>query len=158
MYSAMLFFGLIALDVTSNPLIVEDRVDMIELNHCLDHRGNLAFRQMIFYEWSTYHRRFQIRDAVVVMSDSMLPQKNLATGHYCSRWLDAGMIREVHSASFRVTQTTMDPEVPERKYLPIHLRKKLTAIDGSTLERSAAETPIEIRTATLIKPVPMIKE
>ena len=158
MYSAVLLLGLIAVDVTDDPLIVKDRVDIIELNYCLDHRGKLAFRQLIFFEWSAYHRRFQIRDAVVVMSDDMLPQKNVATGKYCTRWLDGGMLREVQSASFRVSKTTMDPEVPERKYLPIHLRKKLTEIRGSNLERSASETPIQIRTATRIKPIPLIKD
>ena len=49
MYSAVLLLGLIAVDVTDDPLVVEDHVDIIELNYCLDHRGNLAFRQLIFF-------------------------------------------------------------------------------------------------------------
>lgn len=111
-------------DVPLSDHRLDEFVDIIELHHGYDFRGNLAFKQLIFYRWSRYHRRFQIVDTVVVQKDSMLPKKN-RNGFYCCRWQADGAKRIVKSLTFRETKSQTDPEIREREYLPIHRREGL---------------------------------
>jgi hypothetical protein len=46
-----------------------------------------------------------------------------AEGWVC-RWMDAGVLREVHASSFVETWTQYDPELVEREYLPSVLRRE----------------------------------
>ena len=120
---------------------VQEMVDVIELHHCHDFRGREAFRQLIFYRWSSYHRRFQIVDTVVVTDDKMCPQKTLS-GLYRCRWRDDQQIRVVQSLTFRQTRSTTDPEVKERDFLPSHLRVglKQTRLRREDNDSPAAQT------------------
>ena len=117
-------------DVKQDHSRIEEVVDIIELHHCYDFRGKLAFRQLIFYKWSAYHRRFQIVDAIVVTSESMVPRRT-GSGVFKSSWKDGNRKRIVKALTFRESKSSIDPEVPERQYVPIHLRQglKTTAAD-----------------------------
>lgn len=124
MSALLLMIGLTIADVRTSSAEVQEMVDVIELHHCFDFRGRVAFRQLIFYRWSSYHRRFQVVDTVVVTSDSMCPRRS-AGGLYHCRWLDDGRLRTVSALTFRESRSDSDPEVKEREFLPTHLREGL---------------------------------
>lgn len=130
MCSLVLISCLALSDVKTDGEKVEEMVDIIELHSCFDFRGRVAFRQLIFYRWSSYHRRFQVIDTVVVTADSMLPKKSVS-GLYRCRWKDDQGIRLVTGLTYRKTRSASDPEVKEREYLPTHLRSGLKRILAS---------------------------
>lgn len=126
---------------------VRETVDIIELHHCHDFRGRLAFRQLIFYRWSNYHRRFQVVDTLVVTSQAMLPRKGV-NGMYQVAWRESGTSRRVQALTLRKSVSSTDPEVPEREYVPVNLRQ------GLKRDASESVTPAktEIRTSSRILP------
>lgn len=107
--------------------ILRDRVDLVEVNHYHDARGQHVFDQLIFYDWSSQQRRFQVRAWRLIKSDSQLPQREHRTGLWLVRWHDEGTLREVTATSHRETWTRHDPELVERDFLPQEQRLDLSS-------------------------------
>lgn len=128
---------------------IEETVDVIELHRCFDFRGKVAFQQLIFYKWSRYHRRFQVIDTVVVTTPSMVPRRS-RNGFFRASWHDGSNRRIVQALTFRKTASNSDPEVPERQYVPVELRRGLKQTD----EPIAAPST---RTAAIIRPERLLK-
>lgn len=91
------------------------RVDLVEVNHYHDTRGEHVFDQLIFYDWSTQRKRFDVRDWRLLKSESMIPMAK--RGHFFIRWHDDGLLREVTALSRRESWTQYDPELLERDHL-----------------------------------------
>src|SRR5688500_19986821 len=98
--------------------VVKDGVDLVELNHYHDARGEHVFDQLILYDGSSQTRRFQVRAWRLIKSDSQLPRRDFRNGNWLIRWHDDGVLREVTAASRRETWTQYDPELVERENLP----------------------------------------
>jgi len=110
----------------SNASIVKDEVDLVEINHYHDARREHVFDQLIFYDWSSQKRRFQVRAWRLIKTDSQLPRRDHRQGNWLVRWHDDGILREVVAASRRETWTQYDPELIERDNLPQDQRLDLT--------------------------------
>lgn len=107
--------------------VLRDSVDLVEVNHYHDPRGQPVFDQLIFYDWSSQHRRFQVRAWRLIKSDSQLPKRDHRGGHWVVRWHDDGNLREVTAVSHRETWTRYDPELIEREFLPQEQRLDLSS-------------------------------
>lgn len=92
------------------------KIDLIEINHYHDANGEHVFDQLIFYEWSSQRKRFDVRDWRLLKNDSMYPVPK--RGRWLLRWHDDGVMREVDITSVRESWTQYDPELVEREYLP----------------------------------------
>ncbi len=107
--------------------VLRDSVDLIEINHYHDARGEHVFDQLIFYDWSSQKRRFQVRAWRLIKSESQLPRRDYLQGTWIVRWHDDGVLREVTASSRRETWTQYDPELAERENLPQDQRLELTS-------------------------------
>jgi hypothetical protein len=94
------------------------RVDLIELNHFVDQEGREVFRQLIFYDWSSTHRRYHVRAWRLVKDASQLPQRRWDPAIYQCTWHDDHQLRQVWSPAFRETWSQKDPERANREILP----------------------------------------
>ena len=114
--------------------IIKDVVDLVEINHYHDARGEHVFDQLIFYDWSNQTRRFQVRAWRLIKTESQLPRRDYRLGNWLVRWHDDGVLREVISASRRETWTQYDPELVERENLPQEQRLDLSPAVASNSE------------------------
>jgi len=128
--SAVIFFSA-AIVSTSQPSVIKDTVDLVEVNHYHDARGEHVFDQLIFYDWSRQKRRFQVRAWRLIKSESQVPQRDYRLGNWLVRWHDDGILREVTATSRRETWTQFDPELIERENLPQEHRLDLTPVLAS---------------------------
>lgn len=124
---------------TLDPTVV-DRVDLIEINHYYDN-GRHVLDQMIFYEWCSHDKRFQIRDWRPLKRVAQVPTFDWKRDEYVARWMDNGVMREIRAKTFRETWTRYDPEFAERAYLPKKARKLLTPLtDFSPVDEAETQT------------------
>lgn len=119
------------------PTIVQDTVDLVEVNHYHDARGEHVFDQLIFYDWSKQKRRFQVRAWRLIKTESQLPRRDHRRDVWLVRWHDDGVLREVTSASRRETWTQYDPELIEREFLAQDQRLDLSPALASQESRSS---------------------
>jgi hypothetical protein len=101
----------IALSLTPQPVAV----DLVEINHCFNHRGEHTFDQVIFYTWSSQRKRYDVREWRLANRESMYPV--WSRSRWLMRWHDDGVMREVVASAKRETWTQYDPEIKERKQL-----------------------------------------
>jgi hypothetical protein len=121
-------FSLLA--ILSNPMAqtVDDRVDLIEVNHYFDESGNPKFDQIIYYRWSTERGRFDVIDYKRLKEADQIPRAVESLSGYLSIWQDSSdqnIIRRVFSQDLIETWTQHDPEMVERRYLPKDRRAEL---------------------------------
>ncbi|MEX1040061.1 MAG: hypothetical protein WDZ51_05500 [Pirellulaceae bacterium] len=105
---------------------VQDRVDLLEINHYHDAQGRLVFDQVIFYEWSARDARFHVTAWRLLKSPWQLPRRRWSDGMYESTWNDGDVTRHVVAEVVRETWTQYDPEMVEREYLPREYRRGLS--------------------------------
>ena len=104
---------------------VSDAVDLVEVNHFYDDQAQPVFDQVIFYEWSDAHNRFQIRAWRLVKNPAQLPTRDWESGGYQMIWYDGHVMRHVRAKAMRETWTQHDPEMREREYFPKEHRREL---------------------------------
>jgi hypothetical protein len=97
---------------------IKQRVDLIELNHFVDEDGREVFQQVIFYDWSTQHRRFHVRAWRLVKQESQIPIRHWNPTRYECNWHDEGVLRSVWAPQLRETWSQTDPERVNRVLLP----------------------------------------
>ena len=108
-----------------------DQVDLVEINHFYDDQGRLVFDQVIYYDWSPVHHRYQVRDWRLLKTPTQVPLRDWRDGGYVSEWEDFKQrngLRRVRSKSVRETWTQYDPELVEREFLAQEKREELTRI------------------------------
>jgi len=131
-FVSVLFLGSMSIVSTSNSSVIKDMVDLVEVNHYHDARGDHVFDQLIFYDWSSQKHRFQVRAWRLIKTESQLPRRDHRQANWLVRWHDDGILREVTAASRRETWTQHDPELIERENLPQDQRLDLSpAVDAS---------------------------
>lgn len=111
--------------------VTVDEVDLVEVNHFYDDQGRLVFDQIIYYDWSPVHNRYQVRDWRLLKTPTQIPLRDWREGGYVSEWEDFKQrngLRRVKSKSVRETWTQHDPELVEREFLPQEKRAELTRI------------------------------
>jgi hypothetical protein len=123
---------------------VKDRVSVIEHNSHYNEKGELAYEQMIYYDWCPKANRFQVRAWGLLKNPSQIPARDAKKGTYRSIAFDhhrgADVLRVIEADSFRRTWTQVqenildpdgkafntDPEWSEREFLPDDQRKGLS--------------------------------
>lgn len=102
---------------------VHTHVDLIELNHFYDAKGNPVYDQVIFWECAPETGRFQVRQWTLA-DDREFPDrrpiKNYATGLYQVDWydVDKGCRRKITSNLYRESWSQSDPEREDKKFHP----------------------------------------
>jgi hypothetical protein len=109
-----------------------EHVELVEVNHLYDERGQHLLDQLIFYDWSVQLSRFDVRAWRKVKSSAQLPVRSWQDGDYHVTWYDRGILRHVRAAAFRETWTQYDPEVLARKQLPVEQRRELRSPRSTT--------------------------
>jgi hypothetical protein len=122
--------------IVSIPLNIEghasEYVDLIELNHLYNPKGQLVFDQVIFYEQALETGRFQVR-AWCLVDDREIPNrrpvKNYSTSRYQVDWFDVDkrLTRRITSRLFRESWTQIDPERDDKKLHDERLRVGLAS-------------------------------
>ncbi len=110
---------------------LEERVDLVEINHFYDDQGRLVFDQILYYDWSSTANRYQLRDWRLLKNRNQVPLKNATDGRYVSVWSDfkeRDALRSISARLLRETWTEYDPELIEREFLPEGSRKKLRSL------------------------------
>ena len=139
--------------------VVRDSVDLVEVNHYHDARGEPVFDQLIFYDWSRQKRRFQVRAWRLIKSENQLPRRDHRDGHWLVRWHDEGLLREVTAESRRETWTRYDPELVERDFLPQEQRLELSSRSDMTQRpQPSAYLTMTISTARPHQPTPAVPD
>ena len=127
--NATLFAGsLLLASIGLNPPdhFVHDQVDLIEINHVYDAKGQHIFDQTIFYEWSSQQERYQVMAWRLLKANAQVPLRNWERGDFQAVWNDGAVFRRVRSANVRHSWTQHDPELLERENLPRERRRELT--------------------------------
>lgn len=131
MLSVALLSGIASLDPT-------EHVDMLELNHYYDAKGNLAFDQVIYWGRNRTSGCPEVR-AWRMASDSDLhnrrPVKSEATGLWVSEWTESGKRYRIVSRQYHESWTQIDREAEDKKRLPDERRKGLSAVIAPAAEQ-----------------------
>ena len=101
-------------------LSINERVDLIELNHFYDDRGRHAFDQIIFYEWSPDFRRFHVIAWSLIDDDlHRMPTRAPGSDETIVNWFDrdARVYRQIRSKLYRETWGRVDPERANKKLM-----------------------------------------
>ncbi len=122
-------------------VVLKDSVDLVEVNHYHDARGQHVFDQLIFYDWSSQKRRFQVRAWRLIKAENQMPRRDHRNGTWLVRWHDDGAMREVTATSRRETWTQYDPELVERGNLPQEQRLDLSSWQSTAEKWAAVQRP-----------------
>jgi hypothetical protein len=124
---------------------VEERVDLIELNHFYDDLGRHVYDQLIFYEWAPDAKHFLVRAWCLVdekQAGTVKPWRSWPSREWNVRYHDREnrVLRKITSKQFRETWTQVDPERANRKLLDERLRTALAnpgvqAVNTNTVRR-----------------------
>lgn len=118
--------------VNGPPQQLQQRVDLIELNHYFDDSGGHAYDQIIFYEWSPDYRRYHVIAWSLVENDlGRIPVYDRNRDLHVVDWYDRDLKRRrsITSALFRETWSQVDPERANKKLLDEKDRISLLRID-----------------------------
>jgi hypothetical protein len=110
-----------------NPVehVATDQVDLVEWNHLYDEQGHHVFDQIIFYDWSPRHGRYQVRAWRLLKKPNQVPYWDRTTQRYLTLWHDGCVLRKVQAKTMRQSWTQHDPELIERAFLPKDQRSEL---------------------------------
>jgi hypothetical protein len=106
---------------------LNDRVDLIELNHFYDDQGRLVFDQWLFYDWDNHHRQFIIVDWRLCKTNDIV-MRNHHRRNYSLSFPDhkhRNALRKVTAGGYCETWTQYDPELVNREIVPIDRRREL---------------------------------
>ena len=105
--------------------VTKAKVDLVELNHFLDDHGREVFRQVVFFDWSSDNRQFEVRAWRLIKHPSQLPRPIGDDVGYLIQWQDKSITRKVIARSMRETWSQQDPERVNRQLLPENQRRPL---------------------------------
>ncbi|WP_202617372.1 hypothetical protein [Roseimaritima sediminicola] len=124
---------------TGDEPVVQQRVDLIEVNHFLDDNGRHVFDQIVFYDWSKADRCYNVRAWRLVKTPDQLPVRQWKPHRYRCIWHDDGVLREVWSPLYRESWSQRDPERENRKRLAEDQRPELRR--PPALRRAGGDPP-----------------
>lgn len=120
--------------------ILADSVDLIEINHCYDEKGQLVFDQLLFYDWSPGEGRYEVRDWRLLKRPIQMPRRDHESGLYVAVWHDGPVLRKVHASTVRESWTQYDPEIAEQEFLPKDERRVLAKFSVGRMRRDLWES------------------
>ena len=135
MSSLLITFVLLAM-VPVDPAL-QDRVDLVEVNHVYNKSGRPILDQVIFYQWSHVDARYQVIAWRLLRRPGQIPQRDWKRKVYVSRWFDEGILRNVTAEQYRETWTSYDPEMAERAIYPIEYRRQLATKASTDVRESS---------------------
>ncbi|HEX5102705.1 MAG TPA: hypothetical protein VFV87_02780 [Pirellulaceae bacterium] len=112
--------GLLPLD-----FVTTDTADVIELNHFYDGDGRPVFDQVIFWQWHEREGAYHVLAWRLWKTPAQSPWRDWLRGGYAMAWFDGERLRVVRATSFTETWTQHDPELDDRQYFPVNLRRGL---------------------------------
>src|SRR3990167_8176284 len=121
---AIILFAAVA--VVPHTAVVEDRCDVVEINHFYDDNGRLVFDQLIYWDWSDAAGRYEVRAWRLLKSCNQIPMRDRQRGGYAAVWHDGDQLRVVRHRSTRETWSQYDPELLQRPLLATEDRKEFT--------------------------------
>jgi hypothetical protein len=118
--------------VGSNPMtdMLCDTVDLIEINHCYDDKGQLVFDQLLFYDWCPVKARYDVRDWRLLRSPMQIPKRDPETGMSVVIWRDGHVLRRIHTTTVRESWTQYDPEITEQQHLSKDQRRSFVKLSA----------------------------
>ena len=119
-------FALAVLAVVPRTPVIEDRCDVVEVNHFYDENGRLVFEQVIFWDWCDASARHQVRAWRLLKTCFQWPLRDWSRGGYSAIWHDGERLRTVRAGELRETWTQYDPELLQREILPTDARRELS--------------------------------
>jgi hypothetical protein len=122
------------------PVVVAEKVDLIEVNHYYDDRGNRVFDQVIYFDWSPEQFRFTARGYRLIKQETQVPVP-VAPGAYHSIWSDGDCLRDLRAAVSTETWLQWDPELAERNYLPKSMRVDFAVFSSPQARPPQLATP-----------------
>ena len=126
------------------PLVIRQRVDLIELNHFVDEDGREVFRQVIFYDWCELDHRYHVRAWRLIKKPAQLPRRSWDPPMVQCTWGDEGLTKQVWAPRMRETWTQRDPERVNRTFLPedqrvplwpAHVTRRRTSSEAQSVTR-----------------------
>ena len=106
--------------------VKNDRVDVIEVNHCYDENGHLVFNQVIFWDLWDQDSGFHVVAWRLVKRPAQFPYRDWKRGGYAAVWHDGELLRRVRAKAMRETWTQYDPELEDRQPVPTQYRRGLS--------------------------------
>ena len=116
---------LLAVSLLPGEDVVRESVDLVEVNHLFNDKGEHVFDQVVFYDLDLPNGKFQVRAWRLIKSADQLPYRDWRHGDYVTMWYDGEQLRRVRSPSLQETWTQYDPEQVEREFLPKEKRRNL---------------------------------
>jgi hypothetical protein len=111
-------------DANRSP-VLQEKVDLIEVNHFHDETGRLVLDQLIFYAWSNSQSRYVVRAWRMIRHPHQLPHRSPNGEGYECLWRDDQIFRSIRAPQLRETWTQIDPERANRAFLPQDQRQEL---------------------------------
>ena len=105
--------------------VIDERVDLMEVNHFYDEHGELVLDQVIFWVWSPHNSRFNVQAWQLIKKPTQVPIRNWSNRDYVAVWQDGEQLRKVRAATMLESWTQYDPEVYNRQVFPKKNRKGL---------------------------------
>lgn len=121
----LIFLALLCVVPINEGTVIQQKVDLIEVNHFYDENGKKVFSQILFYEWNRFESRHDVLAWRLLRKMNYRKPVRTRKGDYKIVWDDNGQLREVECLVFRESWTQYDPELIERNYLPKEQRKGL---------------------------------
>jgi hypothetical protein len=112
--------------VPVSDFFISQTVDIIEKNHIYSDYGDLRFVQVIFWQWDDEKNRFQVVDWKQFKSEMKI--EYYVNGKVSMTFSEDGSFRKIYARTYYETHYQWDPEMEERKILPLENRKRLKPI------------------------------
>lgn len=98
----------------------EEHIDLIELNHMYNPKGEAVFDQLIYWERQPNTGKFHVRAWKMFGQDVSLDTFEKVTVRYYDQ--DGGVYRILRSKLYRESWTQVDPERNDQKEWPEQMR------------------------------------
>lgn len=107
------------LGIIPHELVAKDHVDVIETNHFYNEKGEFVFDQRVFYEFNSDLNQYVVADFRMIKDNRNFVAHKRLVFH------DGYSLCDVRCEAVRETWTQFDPELENRKVIPIANRRKL---------------------------------
>ena len=115
-----------AICLLPSDVVVEDRCDVIEVNHYHGDDGRLIHTQIIFWDYKEDFSGEKVAAWRLWKNPNTMPTRDQFTGQWQILWRDGDVMRMVNASSFRETWTQYDREMESRSELPQAKQRGLT--------------------------------
>lgn len=105
---------------------VEDRADVLFVEHFYDEQGRLVFDQLVPLAWNRHSERYDVIAWRLIKSRGMVPERDWQSGGYVVRFNDGETTRIIRADSVREEWNQHDSELQQRAILPKEYRRELT--------------------------------